>query len=170
MNIGVNISYGLHRPVDHSPVGTFTFLPLHLIFLSQFHLCRPKKIVFFASQPRRANVVFGTRTWGARKRGYRDPEGLQERGCRSRVTRRGYRKRVTGAGLREGVAGAGLQEQGCRKGLQEQGCRGHPRAPAPLKFWCRKQRSLDVNHSVSTVVRRKILFFSDDINETAIKR
>ena len=119
MNIGVNISYGLHRQVDHSPVGTFTFLPLHLIFLSRFHLCRPKKIVFFASQPRRANVVFGTRTWGARKRGYRDPEGLQERGCRSRVTRRGYRKRVTGAGLREGVAGAGLQEQGCRKGLQE---------------------------------------------------
>ena len=119
MNIGVNMSYGLHRPVDHSPVGTFTFLPLHLIFLSQFNLCRPKKIVFFASQPRRANVVFGTRTWGARKRGYRDPEGLQERGCRSRVTRRGYRKRVTGAGLREGVTGAGLQEQGCRKGLQE---------------------------------------------------
>ena len=97
-------------------------------------------------------------------------KGLQEGGCRSKVTGRGCRKGVAGAGLREGVAGRGLQEQGCRKGLQEQGCRGHPRAPAPLKFWCRKQRSLDVNHSVSMVVRRKILFFSDDINETAIKR
>ena len=39
-----------------------------------------------------------------------------------------------------------------------------------LEFWCRKRHSLDVNHSVFTVVRWKKLFFSHDINETAIKR